>query len=83
MTKLLTIPEVADILRCKPGVVYDLCEQKILRHCRVGTGRGRILVSEEAVEEYVKRCEVAAGTGQPVDAEPARTEKVAFKHRRR
>jgi hypothetical protein len=38
----------------------------MLRHIRVGTGRGKVLVPEDAIEEYLKgRTVMADGSKRP------------------
>jgi excisionase family DNA binding protein len=80
---LLTVKEAAGRLRVSAATVYALVARKLLRHERIGTGRGAIRIPEDAVEEYRKRRTVEAGTngGGPKPA-PARHRTVAFKHRR-
>jgi excisionase family DNA binding protein len=50
--KLFTIKEAAEVLRVSPGTVYQLVTRKQLRHERIGLGRGKILIPEDAIEEY-------------------------------
>jgi hypothetical protein len=42
------------MLRVSVAVVYTLCSTRQIRHERIGTGRGRLFIPEDAVEEYRK-----------------------------
>jgi excisionase family DNA binding protein len=68
---MLTVKQTAERLGISPALVYGLCRQKRLRHERHGLGRGRILVPEDAVEEYRRRCTVAAEVGPTPAPAPA------------
>lgn len=58
---VLTVKQAAERLGVSPALVYALCARRRLRHERHGLGRGKILIPEEALEEYRRR--------QTVDAE--------------
>jgi excisionase family DNA binding protein len=58
--RLLTVKETAEALRLSAATVYALCSQKAIRHERVGTGRGKIVVPESAINEYRKARTMAA-----------------------
>ncbi len=62
---LLTVKDAASRLGISPGLVYSLVAGRKLRFVRVGNGRGRIRIPEDAIDEYVSRATVA-----PVDARP-------------
>lgn len=49
---LLTVKQAAEQIGISPGLVYALCAARRIRHERHGLGRGRILIPEEAIEEY-------------------------------
>jgi excisionase family DNA binding protein len=51
---MLTVKEAADRMHVSTGLVYALCAHRQLRHSRVGLGRGKIVISEEAVAEYLE-----------------------------
>jgi excisionase family DNA binding protein len=53
MTKRMTVREAAHYMRCSTGTVYGLCAAGRLRCSRVGLGRGKILIAEEAVVEFL------------------------------
>lgn len=81
--KLLTVKEAAQLLRVSTATVYQLVAACQLRHTRVGLGRGKIMVPEDAVEDYVKNREVEAGrNSRPEPTAPTRRSRVVFKHRR-
>lgn len=52
-TTLLTVEEVARRLDVSKSLVYRLFADRDMEQIRVGTGRGRILVSEEELERYL------------------------------
>jgi excisionase family DNA binding protein len=64
----LTVRQAAERLGVSAGTVYALCSARRLRHSRVGLGRGKIAISEEAVAEYLKQAEVAPVTAAPAAA---------------
>lgn len=49
---VLSVGEVARLLRCHPTTVYELCRTGQLRHVRVGC---RIRIPRSAVEEFLAR----------------------------
>ena len=59
--RALTVRQAAERLGVSPSLVYALCASKRLAHERHGLGRGKILIPEEALEEYRRRQTVAAG----------------------
>lgn len=56
----MTVKEAAKALRLSAATVYALCAARKLRHQRVGVGRGKILISPDAVTEYLARSTVQA-----------------------
>lgn len=52
MTRLLTVPEVAEALRVHRGTVYRLIAEGAFPVTRV---RDRVRISTAALDEYVKR----------------------------
>lgn len=62
---LLDVKQAAGRLGVSPGLVYSLIAGRQLRHCRIGNGRGRIRIPEDAIAEYLARCTFAAGEGPP------------------
>lgn len=49
---LLTVAETALQLRLSRGMVYTLCQRGELRHERHGLRRGKILIPQDAIDEY-------------------------------
>ncbi|CAN5702360.1 hypothetical protein BH23PLA1_BH23PLA1_41270 [soil metagenome] len=52
---LLTVKDTAARLGISPGLVYSLVAGRKLRFVRIGNGRGRIRIPEDAIEEYLAR----------------------------
>jgi excisionase family DNA binding protein len=59
---MLTVIEVAALLRVSKWTVYRLIEDGALKAIRVGRGKGSIRVFESAYKSYVARCETATQT---------------------
>jgi excisionase family DNA binding protein len=68
--KLLTIAETADRLHLSSNTVRALCCTRKLRHERHGLGRGKILIPEDAIEEYRLSVTVPATPSGAADARP-------------
>jgi excisionase family DNA binding protein len=68
--KSYTVKEASRYLGLSPSLVYGLCSRKRVRHERHGLGRGKILIPEDALEEYRRSVTVAAERGAP-SAPPA------------
>lgn len=60
---MLTVKEAAVRLGVSEQTVYGLCSARMLRHSRIGLGRGKIVISDEAIAEYLRGREV--GPEQP------------------
>jgi excisionase family DNA binding protein len=58
----LTVLECAKALRVSPSTVYSLAKERRIAHRRVGVGRGRLLFTEQDIQEYLASCEVRAGS---------------------
>lgn len=52
----MTVKQAAERLEISPSLVYSLAAAGKLRFCRLGHGRGRIRIPEDAVGEYLARC---------------------------
>ena len=76
---LLTVRQVAERMGVSAATVYLLCANRRLRHTRVGLGRGKIGITEEAVEEYLKGREVGPALPKPA---PAPRPPVKYQHLR-
>jgi excisionase family DNA binding protein len=74
--KQFSVAEAAKELGVSAGTVYGLCAGKKLRHERIGLGRGRIKIPEDALEEY--RRSVTVGTERAASLPP--TPRVRLKH---
>ena len=53
---MLTVAQAAERLGISSSLVYSLVAGRKLRYCRVGNGRGRIRIPEDAIDEYLARC---------------------------
>lgn len=78
MTKLLTVSEAAEAMHLSESTVRALCSSRKLRHERHGVGRGKILIPDDAIEEYRASVTVRAGTASVVA--PAPRPSVSLKH---
>lgn len=58
MKQNLTVHEVAKGLGVAEGTVYALCQANLLRHFRVGRGRGTIRIRQEDLDEYIEQAAV-------------------------
>jgi excisionase family DNA binding protein len=50
--KSFSVAEAARELGVSVGTVYGLCSRRRIRHERIGLGRGKIRIPENAIEEY-------------------------------
>jgi excisionase family DNA binding protein len=57
---MLTVNQASERLGVSQTLVYALCSARKLRHVRVGLGRGRVMIPEEAIEEYLRARMVTA-----------------------
>ena len=71
---VLTVKKAAEQLGISPDTIYGLCAAKKLRHERIGLGRGRICIPEDAIEEYRKR--VTVGVEEALKPPPPATLKL-------
>ncbi len=72
----MNVKEAAARLECSVGTVYALVAARKIRFSRVGLGRGKIIISEEAVSEYLK----AGETGPSLALVTSPPERVKLKH---
>jgi excisionase family DNA binding protein len=56
---MFTVRQAAERLNCSVAIVYQLCGKRLLRHARIGLGRGKIVIPEDAITEYLKSREVS------------------------
>jgi excisionase family DNA binding protein len=61
--KQFSVGEAATLLGVSPSLVYGLCAQKRIRHERHGLGRGKIVIPEDALEEYRRQRTVNVDEG--------------------
>ena len=62
--KMFTVVEAAVALGVSRALVYSLCQQRKIRHERHGLGRGRIVIPEDALEEYRRKQTVLVEEGK-------------------
>ena len=62
--RLLDARETAGRLGVSLNTVYGLCNARQLRHVRIGLGRGRLFVPEDAIAEYLRLKTVQADGGK-------------------
>jgi excisionase family DNA binding protein len=79
---LFTVKQVAERLGVSPGLVYALCARKRIRHERHGLGRGKLLIPEDALEEYRRRQTVGAEPEGRAELPAPRPEPVRLQHLR-
>jgi excisionase family DNA binding protein len=51
----LTVRQAVDQLGVSPTLIYALCAARKIRHERHGLGRGKIVIPEDALDEYRRR----------------------------
>jgi excisionase family DNA binding protein len=54
------VREVAQLLGIAASTVYDLARQRKIAHRRIGTGRGRIVFTEQDIGGFLDSCKVDA-----------------------
>jgi excisionase family DNA binding protein len=74
---VLTVKQAAERMGVSAATVYLLCASRRLRHTRVGLRRGKIAITEHAVEEYLKGREVGPASPKPP---PAPRPRIRFEH---
>ncbi|GIW88299.1 MAG: hypothetical protein KatS3mg108_2623 [Isosphaeraceae bacterium] len=78
---MLTVAQAAERLNARPGLVRRLLAAGLLRHCRIGLGRGVIRIPEDALEEYIRAVTVDASSSDG-KATPAPRRRVSLRHLR-
>ena len=65
MKRWLNVREVAEQLGVAVTTVYGLCQERKIQHIRVGSGKGAIRISEQALADYLRAAMVEVeGTAQ-------------------
>lgn len=54
MSNLMSVKEAAERLGVSADTVYGLCSAGKIAHARVGLGRGKIKISEEALAAFLQ-----------------------------
>jgi excisionase family DNA binding protein len=78
--KKFSVKEAAAELGLSGSLVYALCSRRKIRHERHGIGRGKILIPEDALDEYRQRSTVPAARGEGAEALPPPGRGGTFKH---
>ena len=55
---VLTVRQAAERLQVAAATIYDLCARKVLRHIRVGRGRGTLRIREDDLDAFVETATV-------------------------
>ena len=76
--RLYSVKEAARRLMISPALMYALCSACRIRHERHGLGRGKILISESALEAY-RSSRTVEVEGEPKPA-PSTTATPRFEH---
>ena len=67
---MLTVAQAAERLGVSRALVYSLIAARKLRFCRVGNGRGRVRIPEDAIGEYLARCTFEVREDKPPASTP-------------
>ena len=51
---LLTVKQASERLNCSKTLVYALCGQGVLKHIRLGLGRGTIRIEEDDLFAFIE-----------------------------
>ena len=62
---MLTVDQAAERLNVSVKTVRNLIRSGKLGHYRIGTGRGVIRISEEALDQHLAECEVKENHSAP------------------
>ncbi len=66
----MTVKQAADRLEVSQSLVYSLISSGKIRFCRVGHGRGRIRIPDDAIGEYLARCTFGIKEQKPAAPTP-------------
>lgn len=69
--KTFSVSETAAELGVSMGTVYALCSRRLIRHERIGLGRGTIRIPEDAIEEYRRSVRVETEEARSLKPPPA------------
>ncbi|MHB8953132.1 MAG: helix-turn-helix domain-containing protein [Pirellulaceae bacterium] len=67
---LLTVREVATLLRVSPSLVYQLVEGRQLAAHRIGNRHGAIRIAAADVQDYLARCRSERQEDKPKPTRP-------------
>jgi excisionase family DNA binding protein len=70
--KAYSVIEAAAELGVSPNLVYALCQRRKIRHERHGVGRGKIVIPEDALQEYRASVTVQVEEGEGTATPPPR-----------
>jgi excisionase family DNA binding protein len=72
---LMTVREVAAILRVSPSLVYRLVDAGKIGSFRIGKGRGAIRISRDSVNQFL-----ASSQAAPSEQKTDRTHRASLRH---
>jgi excisionase family DNA binding protein len=59
---LLTVKQASEQLNCSKALVYALCGRGVLKHIRLGLGRGTIRIEEDDLLAFIELNKSASST---------------------
>lgn len=72
-----TVRQAAEDLGISKSLMYDLCARRLIRHERIGLGRGTIRIPLDAIQEYRGRRTVGVAEPSPT---PVVRKKIKLRH---
>ena len=66
----MNVKQAAEKLEISPALVYSLIAAGKLRYRRIGLGRGRLRIPEDAIGEYLARCTFGVEEEKPAASMP-------------
>lgn len=72
----LTPKQVAELLNVAVTTVYSMCDKNVLEHHRFGVGRGTIRVSQQQLDDFIRRSRVGQRDLAVETSEPPYTDYV-------
>lgn len=54
----MNVQQASERLECSVSTVYNLITRRLLGHRRVGVGRGKVVIAEADIEEFLHRNQI-------------------------